>query len=1462
MDEDVDFFATSIDDGMQLDGPNTDMDVDGEAIVQDEHPEVDEDEDEDDPSAVKNPLMGRSELFAPSIKEIEASSVSQLAESHWKEKVTVNKKNLKSLNELAVKLWNEEILGGEEGPRGIMVLEFSQYLENFLWPLVSDSSPIEVIFSIVYLINEKFRQRLDRVWSHLVDSQQFSSFFRRVLAVIVEQSEAKDKNLDTLRALVVFLTHAFQGMEDASIRKELLGVIGIGSWACLEDRRREMELSSAQDLRKAWNRSEKKYTSANSTEKKRIDFDRTFLSHVIKLYIRTLSSISDVSSQTAQVLLCERLLELFIDLESQIPTRRYIHTLLDDHLILPLSHRSPLMVPRRTKRDGPVVYPRQTFVLMLERFEFYMDFQIDNVSGQALSESEYLQAHYNRIQKLQRLCFAKFRSEFEDLALSSPSLIDAVDFLRKKFKDTAEKVLVNLCKELGIRVLDHSGTKFSAEFLGEILAQRFCRRSSYLTKVASLPVYPNEEDLFLDTSLPPQNEFSNDHCLPVPKLNLQFLTLADYLQRSFQLYRLESKSAIAQDLEDAVARLNPKFNYDSTENEAATQFFGWARMALPIDSFDLVDVGEANVFDGKPRHVRGKINYNVGNYNDSIRKEWDSLKKHDAVFLVSIQLEPQENVRKPPTDFLSKFGVRMIRGCEIIDLSGEDGQSSNGQDPLKGERRTLRVLMDVDQYLADLTQAGKPENLKYSTFNVLVRRKARENNFKAVLETIRDLLNADVVLPEWFADTFLGYGDPEEAIFVNQVAEDEKVTVDLRDTLLDVEHVKEVFGDKDVSYDLQHTGERPLFSVTMPAVTAKKYAVSGLKDDMSDGSEISVKSYSLPYSGPFKDIARRHNEVRFTKAQLRAIVSASSPGLTMVSGPPGTGKTDVAVQIISNLYHAHPNQNILLITHSNHALNQLFEKIMGLDIDPRHLLRLGHGFEDIDSDSNWGKYGRVQSFLELRATMLAEVDKLAYTLGIQGAFGNSCETAGYFYAFHVKSLWEPYLRDFLIDKKVDPAYAASKFPFLGFFYDAPQPLFPPSATLEDVRRIAHGCYGHIREIFEKLDEIRAFELLRNNHERSNYLLIKEAKIIALTCTYAALKRRELISLGFKYDTIIMEEAAQILEVEAFIPMVLQTSVAETGESRLQRVVLIGDQNQLPPIVKNVAVSRYGNFEQSLFTRLLRLEIPPVLLDRQGRSRKSICDLYRWRYNGLMDLEDEETTATFDKANPGFSFDYQFINVEDYNGKGETEPVPYFFQNLGEAEYVVATYQYMRLLGYPAHKISILTTYNGQKALIEDVLERRCKRNPMFGLPARISTVDKFQGQENDYILLSLVRTKTVGHIRDVRRLVVALSRARLGLYVFGRKKLFENCYELQPAFSVLLQRPSDEFWLCGKEEWSTEFDRKVEDTGCTFKSSKWVAEKGKDVFKIQDVTHMGKYVFNMIQEQVEWMKKKATSNDA
>eukprot|EP00656_Telonema_subtile_P003682 TRINITY_DN11672_c0_g1_i4.p1 TRINITY_DN11672_c0_g1~~TRINITY_DN11672_c0_g1_i4.p1 ORF type:complete len:309 (-),score=70.42 TRINITY_DN11672_c0_g1_i4:140-1066(-) len=255
-------------------------------------------------------------------------------------------------------------------------------------------------------------------------------------------------------------------------------------------------------------------------------------------------------------------------------------------------------------------------------------------------------------------------------------------------------------------------------------------------------------------------------------------------------------------------------------------------------------------------------------------------------------------------------------------------------------------------------------------------------------------------------------------------------------------------------------------------------------------------------------------------------------------------------------------------------------------------------------------------------------------------------------------------------------------------------------------------------------------------------------------------------------------------------MLLQNPDATTGKSRLKRVILIGDHHQLPPVVKNMAFQKYSHFDQSLFTRFVRLGIPTIDLNAQGRMRPELASLYSWRYKELGDLAHCTTQDSFVRANPGFAHTSQFIDLPDFKGKGEFEPSAHFTQNLGEAEYCVALFMYMRLLGYPAEKISILSTYRGQKHLIRDVVQSRCSWNPVFGTPGKISTVDKYQGQQNDYVIISMVKTKAVGHIRDVRRLVVALSRARLGIYVVGRRSLFENCYELAPAFSQLLAKPT------------------------------------------------------------------------
>ncbi len=79
------------------------------------------------------------------------------------------------------------------------------------------------------------------------------------------------------------------------------------------------------------------------------------------------------------------------------------------------------------------------------------------------------------------------------------------------------------------------------------------------------------------------------------------------------------------------------------------------------------------------------------------------------------------------------------------------------------------------------------------------------------------------------------------------------------------------------------------------------------------------------------------------------------------------------------------------------------------------------------------------------------------------------------------------------------------------------------------------------------------------------------------------------------------------------------------------------------------------------SHLLLALCPPCLPSGQGRARPSLAKLYNWRYRALGDLPAVSTEPAFRAANPGFALDFQLIDVPDFNGRGESCPLPYFYQ---------------------------------------------------------------------------------------------------------------------------------------------------------------------------------------------------------
>ena len=1318
------------------------------------------------------------------------------------------------------RLWRDELRPG--GRRALQVLNLGQYLERYLWPLFpagSSACPAAHTLSIAAMVNEKFREGVPP-WDFLAAeegaagaaaAERFGAFFRAMLGLREAAGAGFAAGWDPREHLtwLEFLANAFQSLENAVVRPHVLRLVSLPLLHALSPGALELELHRSAQLQKFWARLLKREAkAAKRGGAEHVPVQRrsecTFFPALVGDFFAALASPEGcpVASQ-----FCERSLELVADLLSQLPTRKFVRTyLLDQAFFQRLNLCTEGGLPKH-----------QNLMRLAEIAQQYMDVGVDGQTGAPLGDEELQARNYDALQQAQRLAFRCW-PELHGFAHASCGALAQPGALLKHFEALSDEDLLEFCSQQ-LRLASPDVAAAGGRSLTEaVLASAFRAPASRRQRISALPLYPTESMMWDSRRVPelqrkgpgPRGPGGGEGPVALPKLNLQFLTQEDYLVRNFNLFQLEATYEIREDVHDALRRLGPR-----RLESGAVGFQGWAKMALPVSGVVVTDVRRPHLGEERPSRVIAEVNYDLSSLSgrQSVLEEWDQIRQHDVLFLLSLSPgdEPNSSNAAPTATegdslgVLRKYGLKHVRGCEVVCLKDEKGEKLNdfsagpkqGPAAPEGTRRKLVVELDPAQYNIDMQRLEQHPGGKdvYSTFNVLLRRDGKENNFKSVLSSIRELLTSNAPLPDWLNDTVLGYGDPAAAQpQALRPATAGPLAVDFKDTFVDAEHVVSCFPGRDVRFKGGQPGAAP-FRVSFEAAEAP--ASPGDKRKSREPAEtgggggaldstgvVQVESYKRPNPGPYPQNQPRLNSVPFTPVQVEAILSAVQPGLTLVVGPPGTGKTDVAVQSMHLLFNNDAGQRTLFVTKSNQALNDVFLKLMERDVPARYLLRLGMGEAELGTDVDFSKAGRVDAMLQRRLDLLGEVERLARIFEVATEAAQTCETAKHFWLLHVLSRWERFVSQCKADRT--PALVGQLFPFSEYFSDAPgQPLMK-GIDWEDDMAVARGCFRHLKNIFKELEECYPFELLRSMSDRGNYLLTKQARIVAMTCTHASIKRDEFLRVGLEYDTLVMEESAQVLEIESFIPMLLQKN---RGQQRLKRVVLIGDHNQLPPVVQNLALQKYAHMDQSLFSRLVRLGVPHVELNAQGRARPSIAKLYNWRYRNLGDLPHVQSRPRFIQANPGFAHECQFVDVPDFGGVGESEPSPHFLQNLGEAEYLISVYQYMRIIGYPADRISILTTYNGQKNLLRDVANLRCADHPLFGLPAKIETVDRYQGQQNDYILLSLVRTRNVGHLRDVRRLVVATSRARLGLYIFGRWSLFSDCYELQNTFKVLESVP-------------------------------------------------------------------------
>lgn len=198
-----------------------------------------------------------------------------------------------------------------------------------------------------------------------------------------------------------------------------------------------------------------------------------------------------------------------------------------------------------------------------------------------------------------------------------------------------------LAKSLHLIHQDEEDGQLNEHLLLEIVIFNYERRLSQVKQLNSMALYPTEQMIWDENVVPTAYHSSSGQVLALPKLNLQFLTLHDYLLRNFQLFRLESTYQIRQDIEDATFRMKPW-----KAEDGSTLFHGWARMAQPVVRFAVVEVAKPDLGDDKPSRVRADVTVSL-NVRVEIKNEWESLRKHDACFLLTLRPENKDRKCQP-----------------------------------------------------------------------------------------------------------------------------------------------------------------------------------------------------------------------------------------------------------------------------------------------------------------------------------------------------------------------------------------------------------------------------------------------------------------------------------------------------------------------------------------------------------------------------------------------------------------------------------------------------------------------------------------------------------------------------------------------------------------------------------------------------------------------------------------------
>ena len=357
---------------------------------------------------------------------------------------------------------------------------------------------------------------------------------------------------------------------------------------------------------------------------------------------------------------------------------------------------------------------------------------------------------------------------------------------------------------------------------------------------------------------------------------------------------------------------------------------------------------------------------------------------------------------------------------------------------------------------------------------------------------------------------------------------------------------------------------------------------------------------------------------------------------------------------------------------------------------------------------------------------------------------------------------------------------------LGFTYERRFESHPDYPQLWAIRKAIRELRSNRKKgsesFHQKMDRLRsrAAEI----EIRINAELFGEARVIACTLVGSAHRLLE----GMKFGTLFIDEAAQALEAACWIPM-----------RRASRVILAGDHCQLPPTVKSIAALRAG-LGKTLMERIAENKPEVVtLLKIQYRMNEDIMRFSSdWFYGGQVesapqikyrsildfdhpitwiDTSNEENQITIEGEDAPEDPASAANQNSDLNFKEQFVGESFGRINKAEAELTLLTLaEYFTKIGKQRVleeriDVGIISPYRAQVQYLKKLIKKYEFFKPYRRLIS-VNTVDGFQGQERDVILISLVRSNDegqIGFLKDLRRMNVAMTRARMKLIILGNK---------------------------------------------------------------------------------------------